>query len=45
MDALSAFGMEAKESSKFADILASASSNANTNVAMMGECFAHVKAS
>lgn len=38
-DALTAFGMTAADSSHFADILAVASSNANTNVAMMGETF------
>lgn len=38
-DALTAFGMKAEDSSHFADILASASSNANTNVSMMGESF------
>lgn len=38
-DALTAFGMKASESSHFADILAVASSNSNTNVAMMGETF------
>ena len=38
-DALTAFGLEAKDAGHFADILASASSNANTNVAMMGETF------
>lgn len=41
-DALTAFGMEAKDSGHFADILATASSNANTNVAMMGETFKYV---
>lgn len=41
-DALTAFGMKAEESGRFADILASASSNANTNVAMMGETFKYV---
>ena len=41
-DALTAFGMSAEESSRFADILASAASNANTNVAMMGESFKYV---
>lgn len=41
-DALTAFGMTAQESGKFADILAAASSNANTNVAMMGETFKYV---
>ena len=38
-DALTAFGLSAKDSSHFADILAAASSNANTNVSMMGETF------
>lgn len=38
-DALTAFGMSAQDSGHFADILAAASSNANTNVAMMGETF------
>ena len=38
-DALTAFGMSADDSAHFADILAAASSNANTNVAMMGETF------
>ena len=38
-DALTAFGMGADQSGHFADILAIASSNANTNVAMMGETF------
>lgn len=38
-DALTAFGMSASESGYFADILAAASSNANTNVSMMGETF------
>lgn len=38
-DALSAFGEQADQSNRLADILAAASSNANTNVAMMGESF------
>lgn len=38
-DALTAFGMQAEDCAHFADILAAASSNANTNVAMMGETF------
>lgn len=38
-DALTAFGMSAEESGHFADVLAQASSNANTNVSMMGETF------
>lgn len=41
-DALTAFGMSAEESTHFADILAAASSNANTNVSMMGETFKYV---
>ena len=42
-DALTAFGLFAKDSTHFADILAAASSNANTNVSMMGETFESVK--
>ena len=38
-DALTTFGLSAKDSGHFADILAAASSNANTNVSMMGETF------
>lgn len=38
-DSLTAFGLSAKDSTHFADILAATSSNANTNVAMMGETF------
>jgi len=38
-DALTAFGLSAADSGHFADILATASSNANTNVSMMGETF------
>lgn len=41
-DALTAFGMTAADSGKFADVLAAASSNANTNVAMLGESFKYV---
>lgn len=41
-DALTAFGMSASDSSHFADVLAVASSNANTNVGMMGETFKYV---
>lgn len=40
-DALTAFGLTAKDSGHFADILAAASSNANTNVSMMGETFSY----
>jgi len=38
-DALTALGLSAADSGHFADILAAASSNANTNVALMGETF------
>lgn len=38
-DALTALGLTAEDSGHFADILAAASSNANTNVSMMGETF------
>lgn len=41
-DALTAFGLSASDSTHFADILAAASSNANTNVSMMGETFKYV---
>ena len=41
-DALTAFGMEASEAGRFSDILASAATNANTNVSMMGESFKYV---
>lgn len=36
-DALTAFGRSAEDSGRLADIMAAASSNANTNVEMMGE--------
>lgn len=41
-DALTAFGLQAKDSAHFADILASASTNSNTNVSMLGESFKYV---
>ncbi len=41
-DAMTAFGMEASEAGHFADVLAAASSAANTNVSMMGETFKYV---
>lgn len=41
-DALTAFGMSAEDSGRFADILAAASANANTNVSMLGESFKYV---
>lgn len=41
-DGLTAFNMKASESGRFADVLAAASSNANTNVSMMGDTFRYV---
>ena len=41
-DALTAFGKQAKDSGEFADVLAAASANANTNVDLMGETFKYV---
>lgn len=41
-DALTAFGMKASDSGRFADVLAAASANANTNVSLMGETFKYV---
>lgn len=41
-DALTAFGLQASDSAHFADVLAQASSSANTNVSMMGESFKYV---
>lgn len=41
-DALTAFGLSAKDSSHFADVLAKTSSSANTNVSMLGESFKYV---
>lgn len=41
-DALTAFGLSASDSAEFADVLAAASSSANTNVSMMGETFKYV---
>ena len=38
-DALTAFGLTAADTAKFSNVLAAASSNANTNVSMMGETF------
>ena len=38
-DALTAFGLKASDAGHFSDVLAAASSNANTNVSMMGETF------
>ena len=41
-DALTAFGLQAKDSSHFADVLAKASSSSNTNVGLMGATFKYV---
>lgn len=41
-DALTAFGLQAKDSAHFSDVLAAASNNANTNVSMLGESFKYV---
>ncbi len=41
-DALTAFGMTAADSGRFADVLAAASNSANTNVSMLGESFKYV---
>lgn len=41
-DSLSGFGMEASEAGRMADVMAAASTSANTNVEMMGETFKYV---
>ena len=41
-DALTAFGLKAADSGHFADVLAAASVNANTNVSLLGESFKYV---
>ena len=41
-DALTAFGLSAQDSGHFADVLAQASSNATTNVGLMGATFKYV---
>ncbi len=41
-DALTAFNYKADQAGHFSDVLAAASSNSNTNVAMMGETFKYV---
>lgn len=43
-DALTGFGMAADESGKLADIMAAASSNANTNVSLLGESYKYCAA-
>nr|DAI35739.1 MAG TPA: minor tail protein [Caudoviricetes sp.] len=41
-DALTAFGLQASDSAHFADVLAQAATNSNTNVGMMGYTFKYV---
>lgn len=41
-DALTAFGMKAKDTNKFVDILAQTANKSNTNVSMLGESFKYV---
>ena len=41
-DALTAFGLKASDSAHFADVLAQAATNSNTNVGMMGYTFKYV---
>ncbi len=41
-DAMTAFGLGAEEVTHFADVLAAASSNSNTNVSMLGESFKYI---
>ena len=41
-DALTAFGMKASDSTHFADVMAQAAANANTDVGKMGESFKYV---
>ena len=41
-DAMTAFGMGAEESARFADVLAATATSSNTNVGIMGETFKHV---
>src|SRR5699024_1889384 len=41
-DSLSAFGLEAKDSAEFADVLAATSANANTDVTGLGAAFQYV---
>lgn len=43
-DALTAMGYSAADSGKLADVMAAASSNANTNVSLMGETFKYAAA-
>lgn len=41
-DAMTAFGMQANEAAHFANVLAKAATDSNTNVAMMGDTFKYV---
>ena len=41
-DAITGFGLSSSDASGFADLLASTSSNANTNVSLLGESFKYV---
>ena len=41
-DALTAFGLEAKDTQHFVDVLAAASANSNTTVSMMGQAFKYL---
>src|SRR5699024_5037561 len=41
-DGLSAFGLAAEDSARFADVLAATSANANTDVSMLGKAFEYV---
>lgn len=41
-DSLTAFGLEAGDSAKFADVLAAAATSSNTNVGILGESFKYV---
>lgn len=43
-DNLTAFGLSAKDGAMFADVLAAAATNSNTNVSMMGESFKYAAA-
>lgn len=43
-DALTAFGLSAKDSAHFADVLAAAATNSNTNVSMLGQSFKYAAA-
>lgn len=43
-DALTAFGLQAKDAGRFSDILAAAATNSNTNVSMLGQSFKYAAA-